>query len=99
MPISSVHPEYHWRKDKNDNQLDEPVKFKDHLIDAMRYAIYTHCKSSISVPRITTHGIKHIEPKKDNSMTETINTLNFMSIFTFILHFLSYTINLFLSNC
>lgn len=67
--------EYHWRKDKNDNQLDEPVKFKDHLIDAMRYGIYTHCKSSISVPRITTTGIKHMEGPKNIGISETINNL------------------------
>lgn len=33
---------YCWRKDKNGNLIDEPVKYNDHLLDAMRYAIYTH---------------------------------------------------------
>ena len=33
---------YKWKEDKEGNVLDEPVKFKDHLMDAMRYAIYTH---------------------------------------------------------
>lgn len=33
---------YKWRKDKNDNVLEEPVKSNDHLCDAMRYAIFTH---------------------------------------------------------
>ena len=33
---------YKWKEDKNGNILDEPVKFMDHLLDAMRYAIYTH---------------------------------------------------------
>ena len=33
---------YKWKQDKDGNVLDEPVKFKDHLLDAMRYAIYTH---------------------------------------------------------
>ncbi len=33
---------YKFMKDKNDNILDVPVKFKDHLMDAMRYAITTH---------------------------------------------------------
>lgn len=32
---------YHWKKDKDGNLLDEPVKFNDHLMDAERYAIYT----------------------------------------------------------
>lgn len=30
---------YSWRTDKNGNTLEEPVKFNDHLMDAMRYAV------------------------------------------------------------
>lgn len=33
---------YKWRKDSNDNVLEEPIKMHDHLIDSMRYAIHTH---------------------------------------------------------
>ena len=33
---------YKWRKDKNDNVIDEPVKENDDAMDAMRYAIFTH---------------------------------------------------------
>ena len=33
---------YGWRKDKNDNLIDEPLKFNDDLLDATRYAIFTH---------------------------------------------------------
>ena len=33
---------YKWREDKDGNPLDEPVKKRDHAMDAMRYAIYTH---------------------------------------------------------
>jgi phage terminase large subunit len=33
---------YKWKKDKNDNILEEPVKENDHLLDAMRYGIFTH---------------------------------------------------------
>jgi phage terminase large subunit len=33
---------YKWKKDKNDNILEEPVKAEDHLLDAMRYGIFTH---------------------------------------------------------
>lgn len=35
---------YKWKQDKNGNVLDEPVKFMDHAMDAMRYAIYMHAK-------------------------------------------------------
>lgn len=33
---------YKWRKDKNDQVTEEPIKENDHLCDAMRYAIFTH---------------------------------------------------------
>lgn len=33
---------YKWKKDKNDEVLEEPVKANDHLCDAMRYGIFTH---------------------------------------------------------
>ncbi|HEX8333293.1 MAG TPA: PBSX family phage terminase large subunit [Segetibacter sp.] len=33
---------YKWKTDKDGKALDEPVKFQDHLLDAMRYAVYTH---------------------------------------------------------
>jgi Phage terminase large subunit len=32
---------YKWKIDKDERVLDEPVKFMDHALDAMRYAIYT----------------------------------------------------------
>lgn len=31
---------YQWKEDKDGNVMSEPVKFNDHLMDAMRYAIY-----------------------------------------------------------
>ncbi len=33
---------YKWKVDRNGVVQDEPVKFKDHLMDAMRYALHTH---------------------------------------------------------
>lgn len=38
---------YKWKKDKEDKVLDEPVKFMDHAMDAMRYAVFTH----LSIPQ------------------------------------------------
>jgi phage terminase large subunit len=35
---------YKWKEDKNGNPLDEPVKFKDHGLDGVRYAIFSHFK-------------------------------------------------------
>lgn len=40
---------YKWKKDKNDNILEEPIKMKDHLCDAMRYAVFTH----LTKPKLT----------------------------------------------
>lgn len=31
--------QYHWAEDKDGNVLERPVKVKDHLMDAMRYAV------------------------------------------------------------
>lgn len=42
---------YKWREDKNGRVLDEPVKFNDHAMDAIRYAMYNGNKSDIA-PRI-----------------------------------------------
>lgn len=44
---------YMWRKDKAGNLLPEPVAWDNHLMDAVRYAIYSHCKrGKVSVWRI-----------------------------------------------
>lgn len=32
---------YKWKTDKNGNVLDEPVKFMDHAMDAIRYGVFT----------------------------------------------------------
>ncbi len=33
---------YKYKEDKDGNVLDDPVKFKNHLMDGKRYAMYTH---------------------------------------------------------
>jgi phage terminase large subunit len=38
---------YSWRVDKSGNILDIPVKFRDHAMDAIRYAIYTYTKGQL----------------------------------------------------
>ena len=38
---------YKFRTDKNGKVLDEPVKFMNHLMDAKRYAIYTHFRGKV----------------------------------------------------
>jgi phage terminase large subunit len=42
---------YKWRKDRNGHTLDEPVKFLDHLMDAIRYALYTHFIENTDIER------------------------------------------------
>ena len=44
------HRSYCWRTDKSGADLPEPMKQDDHLMDAARYGIFTHC--SHSGPRI-----------------------------------------------
>jgi len=44
------HRSYCWRTDKSGADLPEPMKVDDHLMDAARYGIFTHC--SHSGPRI-----------------------------------------------
>jgi phage terminase large subunit len=36
---------YKYREDRNGVVKEEPVKFRDHLMDALRYGTYTHSKS------------------------------------------------------
>lgn len=35
---------YSYKQDKDGNLLDEPIKFNDHMMDAIRYAIYSYFK-------------------------------------------------------
>ena len=47
---------YRRKVDKNGNVLEEPVKFNDHLMDAMRYAVYG---------MTTVYGFPTAKPKKN----------------------------------
>lgn len=38
---------YKWKKDRDGKVLEDPIKFMDHALDAMRYAVYTY----MSMPR------------------------------------------------
>lgn len=38
--------QYKWKEDKDGRALDEPVKFNDHAMDALRYAVYTHLSNA-----------------------------------------------------
>ena len=42
---------YSYRKDRNGNILDEPVKAFDHAMDAMRYAIYSHLRDGLYIDK------------------------------------------------
>lgn len=46
---------YKWREDSKGNPLDEPVKFKDHLMDAVRYEV------SYGEPDIMIYGSDEIQ--------------------------------------
>jgi phage terminase large subunit len=49
---------YKWKKDKAENVLEEPVKMNDHLLDALRYAVFT----------------KLITPKRFVGVIKSVNT-------------------------
>lgn len=36
---------YVWKKDKDNNELPVPIDVNNHTMDAIRYAIHTHCKA------------------------------------------------------
>lgn len=36
---------YVWKEDKDGNALNVPIDFHNHAMDAIRYGIYTHCRS------------------------------------------------------
>jgi len=48
---------YVWAEDANGKAMDEPVKFQDHLVDSMRYAIFTHIKKSFKFKQIGPDGL------------------------------------------
>lgn len=39
---------YKWKQDAQERILDEPVKFRDHAMDALRYAAYTHFANPVT---------------------------------------------------
>lgn len=42
MDLIKEFKNYKWKADRNGKVLDEPIKMFDHLIDAARYAIFSH---------------------------------------------------------
>lgn len=40
---------YRWKTDRNGLKLDEPIKFNDHICDALRYSVF----SKLTIPSIT----------------------------------------------
>jgi len=44
---------YVWKTDLNGNVLEDPVKFNDHALDALRYAVHTHFAAAPPEPEIT----------------------------------------------
>jgi phage terminase large subunit len=40
---------YNFKQDRNGHVIDEPVKFNDHLMDALRYAIVGHQSASLGI--------------------------------------------------
>ena len=47
---------YSYKQDKDGNIFDEPIKFNDHAMDAIRYAIYSHSKNKPTTTNIRLIG-------------------------------------------
>lgn len=47
---------YIYKKDKDGNTLEIPVKFRDHLMDAWRYSSYTHWKDPVDTSILVYSG-------------------------------------------
>src|SRR3972149_3850219 len=60
LNIISEQGSYRWKKDKLDNDLPEPVAFKNHAMDAVRYGIYTHCKQAGAAFRVISHNVSPV---------------------------------------
>jgi phage terminase large subunit len=57
LNIISEQGSYRWKKDKLDNDLPEPVAFKNHAMDAIRYGICTHMRQAGAAFRVISHDI------------------------------------------
>jgi len=60
---------YKWKKDRSGNVLDEPVKYLDHLMDGMRYALHTHTGARF----ITEEDMRGIEVEELDSIKVSVN--------------------------
>jgi len=65
---------YKWKEDKNGNILEETVKFRDHLQDAERYALYTHRDQGSLMYGIDIHSLKE-EDKKEETKEERMKRI------------------------
>lgn len=71
-----IHPEstnlikeikgYKYKEDKNGNVLEEPVKFNDHLMDPLRYGLYTYYRK----PEPIIYTYKDLERDLEKEKTE-----------------------------
>jgi len=64
---------YIW--DQGSTVKEVPIKLNDDCMDAIRYAFFTHLRSSVNVPRISMSGINYNKPHTDNSSASAINNL------------------------
>jgi len=63
---------YVWKENKDGLSLDEPVKFMDHLMDARRYALYTHYGKRLKPP--VPQKVKGIKKKVGRSKVRNLPT-------------------------
>jgi phage terminase large subunit len=68
---------YIW--DKGSTVREQPIKLNDDAMDAIRYAIFTHLRNNIKIPRITTRGVEYIQ-KDSASISDAVERLRFANM-------------------
>lgn len=57
---------YKWKEDKNGIILEEPVKYNDHCLDALRYAVFSHRKYLDTVSTFNNFHLEKLSKPRNN---------------------------------
>jgi len=54
---------------------EQPIKLNDDCMDGIRYALFTHLRSSVNVPRMSVHGVTYDKGKQRDAAESAIDEL------------------------
>jgi PBSX family phage terminase large subunit len=69
---------YIW--DKGSTVREQPIKLNDDAMDAIRYAVFTHLRNNVKIPRITTKGVEYVKKDSSLSVDEAVARLKFANM-------------------